>query len=67
MTHQIRTSGAHHSFKLGISAGSDATHQKSQGNLLGAHRPLYFDGVSGSHQGEARRVYEAQGDQGLAV
>ena len=34
---------------------------------LGALRPLWWAGVSGSRQGEASRFYQTQKDQDLAV
>ena len=60
-------------FKRGASAGSEATQQMSQDipNLAATHWVLIDIcggmGVSGSHQGEASRIYHDQTDQDLAL
>ena len=56
-----------------MGAGSEATQKMSlsvlslAATILGAQTPLCSDRISGSHQGEASRVYQAQTDQHLAV
>lgn len=72
MSYQVGASGGHQTdnrFKLGASAESEATQQKSKASchLLGTYRPLWWCVVLGSNQGKASRVYQAQTGQDLAV
>ena len=75
MSHWVGVSGVHWIDSgsnlvpvLGLSHSAKVLgYTKSSCPLLGVHRPLWCGRASGSHQGEADIVHQAQADPDLSV